>query len=343
MVGARVGRILTFNCHEGYVHLLGKLGIDLDVVDGLPGRYTPRWDIRMRPVPDRARLISLQEATSRSGYDAVIAHNVLDLLDVRLVDAPKILVLHVSLTARTLEEPNAPPAKEMSAQVRQYLELIGGTAVAVSDAKRESWGLDAEVIRPAVDPDEWSGHRGEEASLLRVANQVTGRRQRFAWGDHERLVSGLPSRLVGHNPDIPGSSPAEGWDDLREIYRSHRAYVHTAGPGLDDGYNLSLLEAMGTGMPVLTTVASESPVVDGESGFVDPDVDRLRTQARRLLDDPELSRRMGARAREAVLERFGLPAFVEGWHRAIDRARVRFRSRGAKATRSGPLGPPARA
>jgi hypothetical protein len=333
MVGARVGRVLTFNCHEGYIHLLGKLGLDLDVVDGLPGRYTPRWDTRMRPVPDCARLISLSEATSRSDYDAIIAHNVLDLLDVRLVEAPKILVLHVSLTARSLEEPHAPPAREMSAQVRQYLDLIGATAVAVSEAKRQSWGLDADVIRPAVDPSEWSAHRGEEAVLLRVANQVSGRRQRFAWSDHERLVSGLPSRLVGHNPDIAGSAPAEGWDDLREIYRSHRAYVHTAGAGLDDGYNLSLLEAMGTGMPVLTTVASESPVVNGESGFVDPDVDTLRLQARRLLDDPELARRMGERAREGVLQRFGLPLFVDGWHRAIDRARARFRR--TRAERSG--------
>jgi hypothetical protein len=330
MVRAR-GRILTFNCHEGYVHLLGKLGIDMDVVDGLPGRYTARWDERMRPVPERARLVTLEEARGQSDYDAIIAHNVLDLLDVKLVDAPKILVLHVSLTARALEDPGAPPPREMSRQVAHYLDLIGGSAVAVSEAKRASWGLDAAVIRPAVDEAEWGAHAGHEATLLRVANEVSRRRLRFAWDDHERLVSGMPFRLVGHNPDLPGTRPAGSWDELRDIYRSHRAYVHTAGDGLDDGYNLALLEAMAAGMPVVSTVPSESPVTDGESGFVSKDVEHLRLGARRLLDDPDLSRRMGERARESVLERFGLPAFVAGWHRAIDRARARFLARHAPA------------
>jgi hypothetical protein len=322
-----MGRVLTFNCHEGYIHLLGKLGVDLDVIDGLPGRYVPRWDTRMRPVPARAKLVTLDAAKSRSDYDAIICHNVTDLMDVRLVDAPKILILHVSLTARTLEDPNAPPAHEMSRQLRKYLDLIGGTAVAVSEAKRASWGFDAAVIRPAVDADEWPVHEGDEAVLLRVANQVSARRARFAWDDHEKVVGGLPFRLVGHNPDIPLAAPSKDWDDLRSLYRSHRAYVHTAGNGLDDGYNLSLLEAMASGMPALSTAPSESPVIDGKNGFVDTNVARVHECARSLIDDPALARDLGARARETVIERFGLQAFIANWHQAIDRARVRYRSR----------------
>ena len=34
---------MTFNCHEPYVHLLGKLGHEMDVVDGLSGRHAMRW------------------------------------------------------------------------------------------------------------------------------------------------------------------------------------------------------------------------------------------------------------------------------------------------------------
>src|SRR5689334_11037252 len=133
MGGTPRRRLLTPNCHEGYVHLLGKLGFEMDVIDGLPGRHTSRWDTRMRPVPDAARLVTLAQATSHDDYEAVIAHSVLDLMDLRGVQAPKILVLHVSLTARAREERNAPPPHEMSRQVGQYLELIGGTAVAVSE------------------------------------------------------------------------------------------------------------------------------------------------------------------------------------------------------------------
>jgi len=52
-------RILTFNCHEAYVHLLGKLGHALDIIGGLPGRVSSRWDERCRPVPAGARLVRL--------------------------------------------------------------------------------------------------------------------------------------------------------------------------------------------------------------------------------------------------------------------------------------------
>jgi Glycosyl transferases group 1 len=329
MVGARVGRVLTFNCHEGYVHLLGKLGFELSIVDGLPGRYTPRWDTRMRPVPERARLVSLEEAKSRADYVAIIAHNVTDLIDVRSVDAPKILVLHVNLAARCLEEPAAPKAAAMSRQIGEYLELIGGIAVAVSEAKRESFGFDCPVIRPAVSAEEWSGYRGEEPTLLRVANQVSARHTRFGWDDHERVVGPLPFRLVGHNPDFPGVGPAADWEELRSLYRSHRAYVHTAGVGLDDGYNLSLLEAMASGMPVLSTVPSESPVVDGENGFLDRDPTRLHERAKELLADAELARRLGARARESVLDRFDVATFVRNWHRAIDLSQASWSARGS--------------
>jgi hypothetical protein len=324
MVGTRNARVLTFNCHEGYIHLLGKLGLEMDVVDGLPGRYTPRWDERMRPVPPGARLVGLRDAISRCGYDIVIAHNVLDLLDARQIDAPKILVLHVSLTARAVEEPGAPSPQEMSRQVEQYLCLIGGTAVAVSRSKRDSWQLASDVIRPAVDPAEWSGYHGAEPSLLRVANQVGARRARFAWPAHERIVKGMPFLLVGHNPDVAGCETSRGWDHLRDTYRSHRAYVHTADPALEDGYNLALLEAMGTGMPVVTTVAPDSPVVDGDNGFSGTDPAALNEAARTLLDDRALARRMGARARESVLDQFSLEAFVQSWHRAIERARETF-------------------
>ena len=34
-----MSRILTFNCHEAYVHLLGKLGFELDIV----GRIDSSW------------------------------------------------------------------------------------------------------------------------------------------------------------------------------------------------------------------------------------------------------------------------------------------------------------
>lgn len=316
-----MARILTFNCHEAYIHLLGKLGIDLDVVDGLPGRYCARWDARMRPVPARVRLISLETALSTAGYDAAIAHNVSDLLLLRALELPKILVLHVSLEARVQEEPGAPPLGAMREQLATYLRAISGTAVAVSRMKAASWGQDCPIIRPGIDPDEYQSFDGQEAVALRVANQVLARPLRFAWAAHTRITQDHPLRLVGHNPGLAGSEASGSWQELRAFYQSHRAYVHTAGAGLDDGYNLALVEAMMTGMPIVSLAGSESPVVDAVNGYVSNDPELLNARLGLLLRDVAHARELGQRARETALLEFSLPAFISGWSAALERAR----------------------
>jgi hypothetical protein len=320
-----MSRILTFNCHEGYVHLLGKIDTSLDIIDGLPHRHVASWDTRMRPIPSGARCITLEQAHRSGPYDAVLAHNIADLLDSKHLDAPKILILHVSLKARMLEEPGAPPADAMSHQVRAYLELIGATAVAVSTMKRDSWGLDAQVIRPTADPDEYHGYHGSGRRILRVANHVSRRPARFAWHAHERIVDGLPFRLMGTDPNVPTARPSKDWDDLKEAYRSHRLYVHTATEGLDDGYNLAVIEAMCSGMPVVTTGGSGSPVVDGLNGFSADDPASLNQAARYLLDNPAAAKELGERARETVRRDFSTTDFIDGWHGAIENAQRAFK------------------
>lgn len=323
-------RILTFNCHEGYVHLLGKLGIPMDIIDGLPGRYATRWDERMRPVPERARLMRLEEALGKPRYDVAIAHNLTDLVALRALDVPKILVLHVSLDARMREEPGGPDRAALHQQLRDYLKAIGAVAVAVSNTKAESWGQGGcTVIRPCADPDEYGGYEGTEPVALRVANQVMQRAERFGWAAHEAITQGHPLCLVGHNPTLPGVEPASSWADLRERYRRHRVYVHTAGIGLDDGYNLGVVEAMMTGMPVVSLSGSESPIVDGENGYVSADTGYLNTRLGALLEDRDLALELGRRAREKALATFSLTGFVSGWHSALELAFHTFERNGS--------------
>ncbi|HTV25876.1 MAG TPA: hypothetical protein VMG12_44570 [Polyangiaceae bacterium] len=321
-------RLLTFNCHEAYVHLLGKLGHALDIIDGLPGRVTARWDERSRPVPKNARLLRLDEALASPRYDVAIAHNITDLLALRTLTLPKILLLHVNLEARVLEEPGAPDAAAMRRQIGEYLSAIRATPVAVSRAKAESWGQACAVIRPCADPAEYRGFEGSRPVALRVANQVMQRPARFAWPAHVAITRGQPIELVGHNPELSGVTPAGSWDELRARYREHRAYVHTAGAGLDDGYNLGVVEAMMTGMPVVSLNGSESPVVDGDSGYISDDVSYLNARLGALIADRELALELGRNARRRALELFDVGAFVANWNAALESAAATFAGRG---------------
>jgi starch synthase len=71
---------------------------------------------------------------------------------------------------------------------------------------------------------------------------------------------------------------------------------------------LAVLEAMASGTPVVASrVGGLAEVVqDGETGFLVPsgDVGALRERLEQVLGDPGLARRLGANARQVVLERF---------------------------------------
>lgn len=90
-------------------------------------------------------------------------------------------------------------------------------------------------------------------------------------------------------------------EELVRRYRESRVLV---SPSLFEGFGLPAAEAMACGVPVVTTGAGAFPemVENGVNGLlVQPaDAPALAAAIRRLLSDPDLSRRMGHAARERV-------------------------------------------
>ncbi|TMK76582.1 MAG: glycosyltransferase family 4 protein [Actinobacteria bacterium] len=86
-------------------------------------------------------------------------------------------------------------------------------------------------------------------------------------------------------------------------------------PSLTEGHPKVLLEAMSAGVPCVASDVDGSRAVltDGETGLLfDPlDACALASHLERLLTDLDLARRIGARARAAVLERYDLSRLVE--------------------------------
>jgi N-acetyl-alpha-D-glucosaminyl L-malate synthase BshA len=80
-------------------------------------------------------------------------------------------------------------------------------------------------------------------------------------------------------------------------------------PSESESFGLAALEAMACGVPVVASDVGGLPEVlgaDDEAGFLRPvgDVDGMAACARRLLDDPDLRRRMAAAARRRAETRF---------------------------------------
>ncbi len=326
------GRLLVFNCHEAWVHQLEGIGYELDIVVGLPGRAIATWDERMRPVPAGARLLSLEEAlSSRTQYAALVLHSVTDLLDVKTLEGPKLIVIHNTLEGRVADQEEADDAPRLAETLKQFLSMTSVRAVAVSALKARSWGVGDEILPFGVDPNAYLPHTGVLARGIRVSNQFNRRRNILLVDLHEQAFSGLPMTLVGHNPDIEGSGAARDWPHLKELLSTHRFYVHTANPQLEDGYNMASLEAMASGLPVLGNVHPSSPIVHGKSGFSSNDPEQLRRYAELLLGDAELAARLGAEAKRVAAARFHVHGFRTGFRQAILNAQKRQRKKAQRA------------
>jgi glycosyltransferase involved in cell wall biosynthesis len=318
-------RLLIFDCHEAYVYQLRLLGQPMDVIVGLKGRHTSGWDYAMRPAPPDSRMIRLPEALSAAEpYDCIIAHNLSDLLDVKSLAGPRLLVIHETLEGNAIAQGSATPPEEIRRAVEQYLDLVGAHAIAVSPLKARSWGLANEGVPSTAEPADYPPYSGDLARGLRIANQIRRKARTLLWNFHEQAFSGVPLTLVGRNEDMPGVAPALDWTDLKEFLRRHRFFVHTADPSLEDGYNMATLEAMAAGLPVLGNRNPTSPIVHGISGFLSDDPAELRGYALRLLEDRDLAMRMGSEAQKTVAAKFSPIDFVGGMGAAIETARRKW-------------------
>jgi len=285
----------------------------------------------MRPIPDNVILISEKEAICQldeGAVDLVIAHNIKDLVKIYEYNLPKILVFHNKLSTEIGLGSNKVSREDYLNTINPLLGNV--KKVFISESKRRDWGMTGDVILPGIDVDDYGGYRGANPLVLRVGNLMKERDLMMGFTASESILSGLPSVTLGLNPNIRGSRISSGFDDLLDHYRSLRVYLHTTANEYEDGYNLSLLEAMAVGMPIISTANKTSPIINGINGYISDDIQYLRTCVARLLDDPVLANSLGQKARETVREKFSQIKFLQLWIKSIEVAIVEFLERSSE-------------
>ncbi|MYI55953.1 MAG: glycosyltransferase family 4 protein [Acidimicrobiia bacterium] len=94
-------------------------------------------------------------------------------------------------------------------------------------------------------------------------------------------------------------------------------------PSLYEGFSLPAIEAMSCAVPLVTTTGGALPEVvgpDGEAALLVPpgDAPSLAGALRRVLDDPDLGRRLGQEGRRRVLDNWS-------WHHTAERTVEQYR------------------
>lgn len=135
-----------------------------------------------------------------------------------------------------------------------------------------------------------------------IVGQVTPEQTRFANDLKQRIeTAGLQSRIV-----MTGELPIEA---VQRWYQRLTIYAFTSR---NEGFGLTLIEAMATGSALVAARAgaAELVVVDGVTGVLVPpgDVDALVAALEPLMRDVDAATAMGARGRARVLAKFSLDA-----------------------------------
>jgi mannosyltransferase len=135
-----------------------------------------------------------------------------------------------------------------------------------------------------------------------IVGAITLDQTAFANDQKARIAAaGLSSRIV-----MTGELPIE---ELPRWYRRLMIYAFTSR---NEGFGLTLLEAMSSGAALVASRAGAAELVveDGVTGMLTPpgDVDALVAALEPLLNDPAAATAMGARARKRAVEKFSLDA-----------------------------------
>lgn len=248
---------------------------------------------------------------------------------------------HILHQVRVLQEAAAqsgvtPPATPPEIIERELWEYDNADAIAVPTRFAASTfvaeGIAAEklIVNPyGVDPEAFAprGAPGSGAARILFAGAVGVRKgvpellrafDKISPGAELHLVGmlepGMADLIASHNhPGLIVHGPLP-FARLRELYASADIFCL---PSIEEGFGMVLLQAMASGLPVVTTnvTGGTELVREGENGFLVPpgDADTLADALSGLAADREGAWEMGRRARHHIETSFR-------WSHYIDRA-----------------------
>ena len=267
------------------------------------------WDVRTRPKPEGIRFIE----KPGEGYDVVMArsHSGFDLA----VTVNRPIIYGV-------RNENGQPKLEI-ALIEQCEAVVFTSTESILKAGLTG-NRKAILIERGIDSEIFASYRNEGREVLTVSNSVVARADRGP-DVLEQVGRTCELDLLGFgNEGSPHAiGPAKNMLDLACIYQSHRVYFNPCGV-----IGSAVLEAMATGMPVVTMRPTN--YVDLMAAGVNCLIANSTLQAidyiKMLLANYDLRAWMGANARKAVMYRFHPAIFRHKWNALLqnchDRSKV---------------------
>jgi hypothetical protein len=180
----------------------------------------------------------------------------------------------------------------------------------------DNGGVPVRVIEHGVVVPEGLRWNGALARGIVVINHLARRGRRLGADVYARWREHLPLDLYGMAAAEAGGIGELPYAELMAAIARYRFFCH---PVRYTSLGLALCEAMSLGCPIVGLATTELAriVRDGETGYIDTDVERLARVMRALLEDPAEAARVGAAGQRVARERFAIGRFAADWDRAF--------------------------
>jgi hypothetical protein len=305
-------RVLTWHVHGNYLYYLSQASHDFYLVTkaGHPRGYAGRvgvlpWGENVHEVP--------AETVAALEFDVILFqhrvqwdHDRLELLTPAQRRLPRVYIEH-------------DPPQENPFEQRHWVRDTGTLLVHVTHFNHLMWDCGptpTRVIEHGVVVPAGVRYSGELERGIVVINHLAQRGRRLGSDVFADVRERVPLDLVGM-----GATTAGGLGEIDNLALAAfcARYRFFFNPIRWTSLGLAIIEAMTIGMPVvgLATTELATVITNGESGFVDTNVDALVESMQRLLRDPGEARRLGAGARRVALERFSIQRFAQEWTDAL--------------------------
>lgn len=106
------------------------------------------------------------------------------------------------------------------------------------------------LIRFYKDPDEWFGWTGDEPVVINITQHLRQRDPYTNYGFWNDATLGLQREAMGPGSEVIGGRGELSYDAMKAALRRARAYLYTGTQPAS--YTLGLIEAMMTGIPVVS-------------------------------------------------------------------------------------------
>ena len=306
--------ILCINHKETYQVALAKTGHNLYFMHH---PKLPPWNTAIRPIPDNCHLLVGDDKSAQLRYDVDLdliicqdrAKQYPILLQVAKQLSCPMLNLEYSLTP-----PDADPYYVESLMYQPY-----NLTVFPSEFVTDSWGADIEdeevkIIPHGIDTDFFTGWTGGDGKVLTIVNNYQQRNNTMGFDLFTQLTKCFAMNPFGQTQGV--SRATKDVNELLNLYQKASVFVNTS---TWHACPVVLLEAMSVGCPVVTTDSTvlAEIVEDGVNGFIANDIDTMKVKIQKILDDPEMAKEMGQKARQTIIDGFGSGQFIKNWQEVL--------------------------